>query len=159
MDKNITILPEQIPVQFPLCTASGCKALTSCLRHLSVEALDENLPSFHCLNPKVVYADKGEACPYFYKAEMTEWVRGFTQIMGQIPSANVLKVRQSFLQYVSQPTYYRLRNGSIPLRGKLKDLAEKILTDNGAQLPLRFDQTAIGPSFPVFWDEKLQLRG
>lgn len=128
-----------VPTLFARCFSATCPRAAECLRHLAGRHSDPNVPFVHSINPHYVAAHMADGCPQYRSSQRIRWARGFVNAMGTLPASQTKTVTNLLISMTSQPTFYRMRRGAIPLDIALQQQISSILEEYGAPSPIVFD--------------------
>lgn len=107
METNMkTIDYSQPPYGFRMCANTQCAQAASCLRHLALEACDEETVTV--INPKRTSA---EGCAYYRQPAVVRMAKGMMKVIKSLPVSDSRAFCDALWAKFHKNPYYEMRNG------------------------------------------------
>lgn len=134
---NPAILSADIPSGWPVCFLHDCPQRQQCLRHHAAFALLPELQVGEAVFPSARTAD---GCAKFHPIAHVRVAVGFKGIFREVKERDAHAMRMAITRYLgNSSSYYRHRNGSIPLLPEQQAWIADLFRRYGYTEELQFD--------------------
>ena len=102
---------ETVPTNYTLCIKRDCPKATTCLRHVAVAMMPDEVQRWSIVSPAYLAQMEGE-CPHYRSAEKVQYARGFVRMMSAMTVHQAHMVKESLIATFGMAMYYRMRKGT-----------------------------------------------
>ncbi|MBP5323407.1 MAG: hypothetical protein J6Y84_06400 [Bacteroidaceae bacterium] len=101
-----------IPKEYLRCFNDSCVRAESCLRHIAAKQENTTEETLSVVNPAL---NSGTSCKFFRPDTTVRMAYGMQHSFDKVLAKDIAAMRKAFLRQFSNSSYYRRRNGQIPI--------------------------------------------
>ena len=130
---------KQVPYHWSLCYVSECERKEECLRYQAALRAPAGHTEHRCVLPTMMQKKK---CTRFCPIQKVEAAFGFKYIFEKVLARDVVSMRSELASFLGRGgTYYRYRNGKIPLMPRQIDWIRNMFRRYGYSGDVVFDDS------------------
>ena len=112
------------------CYNGGCRRRKHCLHWLVGPHVPEDVRVHSCVNVMNAEVRSGH-CPFYKSDTPVMMMRGFTHLYDDMPRRTATAIREELDGYYNHTTYYRYRNGILPVKPEMQKHIEAVCRKHG----------------------------